>query len=71
MNFQVKSKKMVTLVLSILLAIWSYWIPLRVSDPTQETVYSSRSVVGEELGDRGLGERVQSQRPIFSPKQGG
>jgi hypothetical protein len=71
MDFQVKSKKMVTLVLSILLAIGSHWIPLPVNAPTQGTVYSSQSVVGEELEERGLRERVQSQRFIFSPKQGG
>ena len=63
MNFQVQSKRMITLALSMLLAIGSYWIPLPVNAPTQETVYSSQSVVGEELG-----ERVQESTTYISSK---
>ncbi len=34
MNFQVQRKQMITLALSLLLAIWSYWIPLPLSTKT-------------------------------------
>jgi len=54
MNSQVQRKQIITLVLSMLLAIGSYWIPLPDSAPTQETVSSYQPVMEE-----GLGERVQ------------
>jgi hypothetical protein len=52
MNSQVQRKQIITLALSILLAIGSYWIPLPESTPTQKTVSSSQPVVGERLGER-------------------
>ena len=52
MNSQIRCKQIITLVLSILLASGTYWIPLPVSTPTQKTVYFSQPVVGEELGER-------------------
>jgi hypothetical protein len=51
MDFQIQRKQFITLVLSILLAMGSYWIPLPFSTPTQETV-SSYQPVGERLGER-------------------
>lgn len=51
MDFQIQRKQFITLVLSILLAMGSYWIPLPLSTPTQETV-SSYQPVGEGLGGR-------------------
>jgi hypothetical protein len=48
MDFQIQRKQFITLVLSILLAMGSYWIPLPLSTPTQETV-SSYQPVGERI----------------------
>jgi len=64
MDFQVQCKQFITLVLSILLAIGSYWIPLPLSTPMQETVSSYQPVVEE-----GLGEEVQES--TTSQKQEG
>ena len=63
MDFQVRRKQFITLVLSMLLAIGSYWIPLPVGAPTQKNVYSSQPVVGE-----GLGERVQESTTYMLSK---